>query len=89
MGQDSQGFCFVVLIRFLLQPGLCLRVFTQKQNGRFAEGPLQIGIADFAAAGAIGLSCGLMLALYQTCLRGEVLNAGKAVDIMNLTQNSQ
>lgn len=62
MGQDSQGASLVVFVGHLFQPSLGLRVLAQKEHGGFTEGPLQIGIADLPASGAIGFTGRLFLA---------------------------
>lgn len=51
VSQDRQRLSFAV---FADQPGvvvLCLLVSSQEKTSRFREGPLEVGVADFAVFG--------------------------------------
>ena len=57
VGEDRKSLSFTVLAD---QPGvvvLCLLVSSQEKTSRFREGPLEVGVTDFAVFGAELLSC--------------------------------
>ena len=56
MGENGQSPRLVMFVGHFFQPRLSGRILAQEQHGGFAECPLQVGIADLAAAGAIAFT---------------------------------
>ena len=61
----------------------------QEQHGRFGERPLQMDVAHLRAAGAELLAAGLLHALDQPRVRGELLHAIEARDVVDLVEDRQ
>jgi hypothetical protein len=49
-------------------------IVVEEQHRRFREGPLEIGIADLRARGAIALACRFLGTLDQTAVGDEILH---------------
>jgi hypothetical protein len=56
LGQDGQGLALPVLFLSAGEILLARRIVPEEQDGRFGEGPREIGMADFRAGGAITLA---------------------------------
>ena len=89
MRQDGQGAGLVVFVGRAFEPVLSFRVVTEEQYGRFAEGPLQVGVTDLFTGGAIGLTGRFPVALDQPAVGSEVLYTGKAFNGMDLVEDDQ
>jgi len=63
--------------------------FPEKQYGRFAEGPLQVSVADLFTGSAIGLTSRFSVALDQPAVGSEVLHRGEALNRMDLVEDDQ
>ena len=58
-------------------------------DGRFAEGPAQIGIAEFGAAQALDLAGAGHRAFDQATVTQEVLDRGEAVNVADFVEEGQ
>lgn len=76
--QHRQRFAFAALGLLPLHPTLHRRRRPDHQAGCFAEGPLQMGVADLLAARAFDLARAGMLAADQPAVREEVADLGEA-----------
>src|SRR5262249_22638219 len=87
--EDGQGFTLAVLflepLMQLLGPG----VGTQERGGQFAEGPLQMRVADLLARVPVELTGRLALGLDQAAVGQEILHPGKARDVVYLVEHDQ
>src|SRR5437773_12387828 len=86
MRQDGQGFA---LAMFFLQAGeqfLCGGMIPQEEHGGFGKGPLEMGIADFAAGGARAFASRFSGTLDETTVGGKILHTRESLDIMNLVE---
>src|SRR5215218_7352189 len=87
--QDTQGFALAVLF---LDPAEVLapwRVPAQEQGGGFGEGPLEMDVAHLATCRLLDLVVGFMPSLDQPSVGQEVLDAGKALQVVDLVEQSQ
>jgi hypothetical protein len=87
VSEYGHGFGLAVAAGFLFQPALGGGVAAREQGGGFAEGPTQPGVADFGAAGAVGLPGGFPLALEEAAVRDEVLYMLKALDGVDFVED--
>ena len=65
------------------------RMMTFGQDGCFAQGPAQVGIAQFGSAQPLDLAGAGHGSLDQTAVAAEALNGGKAVDVLDFVENGQ
>src|SRR5688572_15993134 len=87
--ENAQGFSLPVL---LLKPGEVLlsgRVATQEQCGGFREGPFQMDVAHLASRRLFDLASRLVGSLDQAGIGQEVLDAGEALNVVNLIEQGQ
>ena len=79
--QHRQRFLLAALLLLPGQPRLRRQAAPQHQAGGFREGPLQMGVADLLAAGAL-TSCRPIRAAQRTsrAVRQEVADLGEAAD---------
>src|ERR1017187_3788695 len=66
--QDRWGFLLAALALLTLQPFLRRRQRSQHEASSFGEGPLEVGVADLLAAGALLLAGRLVFAAHQPCV---------------------
>jgi hypothetical protein len=86
LDQYGQGFPFVL---FFLQAGevfLRRRMVSEKQDGGFRKGLLEMGLADLSACRAQAFPAGGRGALHQTAIGDNILAPGKAVDSMDVVE---
>src|SRR4029450_7147912 len=89
MGQDGQRFSFAM---FFLQAGqklLSVGIVTQEQRGRFGKAPLEVGFTDFLARGTQAFASRFLAAFDQARVRGKILYAGKAADVMDFIEQHE
>jgi len=56
VSEDGKGLGLAVLFSKLVHESLCRRIGTEEEHGGFGEGPLQMDVADFGAAGSESFS---------------------------------
>src|SRR5262249_52855644 len=71
------------------QPLFGLLALAEKQAGCRGEGPLQVGVADLVAAGALLLAGRLVAAADQPSVGEKRADLGEAANVMNLVQQDQ
>ena len=71
----------------LLDEALRGWVRAKKEHGSFGESPLQVYVSDLCASGSESFPRGAFLALDESSVGGEVLNALEASDIVNLVEH--
>jgi len=86
MRQDTQGFTFVMFFLQTAQKLLALGIIPQEQGGGFGKSPLEVRIADFVAGSPQAFATRFLAAFDQAAIRGEVLHAWKAVDIVDFVE---
>jgi len=87
--QHAESLSLPVL---LLQAGKVLlagRVGPQKQGRRFGEGPLEMDVAHLPTCSLLDLPGRLMHAFDQTRVREKLLDAWKALDVVDLVEQGQ
>src|SRR6516162_8225184 len=88
-GQGSQGAGLAVLLLPPGQPALGLLAFAEQQAGRLGEGPFEMGVADFVAAGALLLPGRFVDTADQPGVRQELANLGEPADVVDLVEQDQ
>ena len=89
VGEDREGLGFAV---FADEPGMILLglfISSEEEASGFGEGPLEMDVTDLAVFGAGLFPCGLPGAFDQTAVGDEVLDAGEAVDIVDLIEEDE
>ena len=76
VGKDREGFAFAVFTGKSFQVLLGRFVASEEKDRRFREGPLEMGVADLVATGAVFLAVGFFGALDQPAVGDEVLDRG-------------
>ena len=89
VGQDGEGLGLSVLALELLEEALALGVVAQEQDGGLGEGPLEVDVADLAASGAEPFAGGLLRALDEAGVGGEILDPGEAADVVDLVEEGE
>ena len=89
MGQDREGFAFAVLVGKPVEVFFPWLIAFEEERGRFAEGPLEMGIADLFAASAGLFSVGLLGAFDEPAVGDEILNGGEAMDVFDLIEDDK
>ena len=89
VGENRQSLGFAVLTLELLEEVLTLGVLAEEQDGGLRESPLEMNVSDLAAAVPQALAGGLLRALDEARIRGEVLDAGEAVNVVDLIEDRQ
>lgn len=74
MCQDGQGFAFAVLVGEPVEISFPWLIALKEKGGCLAEGPLEMGIADFLAACAVLFAVGLLGALDEPAVGDEILD---------------
>jgi len=88
-GQDREGLALAVLATQSVDERVGRRIPLEEADGGLAEGPLEMGVADLGATGARALAGARVLALDETGVGGELLNAGKAPDGVDLVEDRE
>jgi hypothetical protein len=83
--------CLALAVFFLSAGQICLarRMAAEEQHRRFGEGPLEIGIADLRAGGAIPLPRRFLGAFDQAAIGHKILDPRETGDIMDLVEQDQ
>jgi len=68
MSQDGQGFAFAVLVGEAIEILFPWFIAFEEKSRCFAEGPLEMGIADLLTACAVPFTVGLLGALDQAAI---------------------
>ena len=89
VGEDGKGFGLSMLFPELFDEFLGGRVCPQKENGGLGEGPLQVSVADLGSCESEFFPGGVLLALHEPGVGGEVLHAFEAVDIVDFVEQGQ
>ena len=89
MCQDREGFGLAVAGPESLLEHLGRRVGSEEEDGRLGEGPLEMDVADLASARTQALARGLLGALDEPGVGGEVLDAREAVNVVDLVEDRQ
>ena len=85
--EDGQGLALAVLFLEPLMQLLRLGVDPQERGGQFPERPLQMRVADLFAGMAVELTGRLAFGLDQTAVGQEILDSGKAADVVHLIED--
>src|SRR5262249_25799421 len=88
-GQGTEGASLAVLLLAAGQPLLGLLALAEEQAGRLGEGPLEVGVADLVAAGALLLARRLVGAADQPGVGQGLPHRGEATDVVNLVQEDE
>jgi len=89
VSHDGQGFCFPM---FLLESGpikFGLFVSSQKEDGGFGEGPLEMDVTDLPAGAAQFLAGRFLGRFYEPAVGGEVLDFGEAPDVVDFVEDGK
>jgi hypothetical protein len=86
MGQDGQGFPLPMFFHQAGEVVLARLVVAEKQDGGFGERPLEVGMANLLAGGAIALAGGFVRTLDEPAVGDELLDPWEAMDIVDLLQ---
>ena len=89
MSHDGQG---LRLSMFLLESGaikLCLFVSSQEEDNGFGEGPLEVYVADLSAGASLFLPGRFFGGFYESAVGGEVLDFGKAFDVVDFVEDGK
>jgi len=89
MGKDGECFSFAVFLLEFLQIFLAVGIVAKKKHGGFREGPLEMGITDFLARGAVAFAGGLFRAFDESAVGDEVLHARESVDVVDLVEDDK
>lgn len=90
-GDDGVGFELVAVHPSLQLLGqrLELVVVAFGDDGSFAKGPTQVGVAEFGPAQALDLAGAGDGAFDQATVREEIFDGGEALDVADLVENGQ
>ena len=88
-GQDGVGFELVAQARFEALGEGPEEGIAFGNDGGFAEGPAQIGIAEFGAAQALDFAGAGDGAFDEAAITEKVLHGGEALDVADLMENGQ
>jgi hypothetical protein len=86
MREDGQGVALAVVFHYARERLLAGGIGPQEQAGRFGEGPLEVGVANFGARGPLPLASRFLGARHQTAIGDERLPPGQAMDVMDVIQ---
>ena len=86
---NDNAFAFAVPINKPLLKPLCWFVVSEKQNGGFTEGLLQMSVSDFVVTAFHALSCRFMRTFYQDGIRDKVSHRWESIDVVNLIKDEQ
>ena len=81
VGEDGKGLGLSMFFPELFDEFLGGRIGPQKEHGGFGEGPLQVDVSDLRTAGSKSFPRGALLALHESRVGGEVLDALEALDL--------
>ena len=87
--QDGQRLAFAAFLLLALHPSLHRDARPQHQARGFAEGPLQMGVADLFAAEAFHLAGAFVGATHEPAVRQEIAGFGKSTYTINLVKEDQ
>lgn len=88
VSQDRQGLALAVSVGELHQIVLGWFVVLEKEPRCFRERPLEMGVADLLAAGAVPFAVGRSGTLDQAAVGDELLEPGDASDSLNFIDSS-
>lgn len=88
-GQDAQGLSLGVFLSETLEIGVAGRIAQQEADGGFAEGPLDMGVADLSPGDAERFSIGFLGAFDEAAVGREILGRGKAGDVADLIEEGE
>jgi hypothetical protein len=86
VGQDGQGFTFIV---FFLQAGqmfLPCWIVAQEQRCGLGKGPLEVGVPNFFARSAQAFAGGFLGTRDQATLGDNILHRWKAANVVNFVE---
>ena len=84
--QDGERLAFAVFAHQLVVELPARFVAFEEQLRSQGKGPAEMGVADLFAAAAVFLAIGFLGAGDQAAIGGEILNPGKAADVLNLIE---
>jgi len=64
-------------------------MIAQEQHGRFGKSPLEVRIAHCFAGSSPAFARRFLAAFDQATIRGEILPAGKAADVMDVVEQHE
>jgi len=87
MCQDGQGLAFAVLVSEPIEISFPWLIAFQEKDSCFAEGPLEMGVADLLAACALHFAVGFFRAFDQAAVGDEILDRWESLDGFNLIED--
>jgi len=88
-GQDAERLALAMLGADALEQTLASRVLLEEADCDLAEGPLEMGVADLVSRRSEHLAGRGLLALHQPGIGEEVLDPGKALDVVELVEERE
>ncbi len=89
MGQDREGFSFVMFLGKSVEIFFGRLIAFDKEHGCFAESPFEVSVADFLAACAVFFPVGFFGTLDQTSIGDKVLNSFEPFDVLNFIEHDK
>lgn len=89
VSHDGQRLCFSVFFLESGPIGFCLVISPQKEDDRFGEGPLEVYVSDLASGTALFLPRRFLGRFDEPAVGGEVLDLGKAPDVVDLIEDGK
>jgi len=89
VSHDGQGLC---LSMFFLESGaikLCLFISSQKEDNGLREGPLEMDVTDLSTGASLFLAGRFLGWLDEPAVGGEILDFGKASDVMDFVKDGK
>jgi len=89
VGQHGQGLSFPVFAFELGKEFFAFRISSEEEAGGFGEGPFEMGVSDLFPGGSVFFPCGFLDGLDQSAIGGELLDASKSGDIVDLIEDDE
>jgi len=89
LGQEGQGFALAVCVLQFREVLLARGMVPQQQDGRFRAGPLELGVADLCARGAVPLPSRLLRALDEAAIREAILDPREPADVVDCLEEPE
>lgn len=88
-GENAEGLGATVFGAEPIDAALAGRVLLQKEDSGLGVGPLEMRVSDLGPGGSGDPPCGGLLALHQAGIGEEVLDTGKALDVVELVKERE
>src|SRR5262245_47172134 len=89
MGEDGQRFAFAMLFLHAGQQLLSVGIVTEEQGGSFGKGPFEVRVPDVLPRRPSALGGRFFAAVDQERVRGKILDAWKAADVMDVVEQHE